>query len=147
MQAGVLTLERWFDAPLEKVYAFITKKENLLKWWGPEGCYVDENHLDFTKLGPYYFVMVAPNGSRAKVSGTVLAINPPYNVEFDMSMPGDEECLRMSVVKFVIATNANGGTDFTLTQTGLTDAEITFNRTNGWVSTLDRLEGLLVEKK
>lgn len=143
MQTGVLVLERTFDASPQKVFDFVTKKRNLLQWWGPEGCYVDENNLDLTKVGPYFFVMVAPNGSKAKVSGNVLAVNPPYSVEFDMSMPGDEECLRMSVVKFEVEENAKGGTDFTLTQTGLTSQEITFNRTNGWMSTLSRLEKLL----
>lgn len=143
MDTGILTLERTFDAPPQKVYDFVTKKEYLLQWWGPEGCYVDENHLDFTVVGTYFFVMVAPNGGRAKVSGSVLAVNPPYMVEFDMSMPGDEECLRMSVVKFEMVANLRGGTDFTLTQTGLTSEEITFNRTNGWVSTLARLVALL----
>lgn len=145
MEDDILKLERHFDAPPYKVYEYVTKKENLLQWWGPENCYVDENHLDFTMVGPYFFVMVAPNGARAKVSGNVLAIDPPYSVEFDMSMPGDEECLRMSVVKFVVEESKQGGTNFTLTQTGLTSEEITFNRTNGWVSTLGRLEKLLKE--
>lgn len=143
MEDGILTLERTFDAPPYKVFNFVTKKENLLKWWGPENCYVDENELDFTMVGPYFFVMVAANGAKAKVSGKVLAVNSPYMVEFDMSMPGDEECLRMSVVKFSLAANDAGGTEFTLTQTGLTSQEITFNRTNGWMSTLGRLEKLL----
>ncbi|MCJ8324552.1 MAG: SRPBCC domain-containing protein [Rhizobiales bacterium] len=143
MDTGVLTLERTFQASPQKVFDFVTKKQNLLKWWGPIGCYVDENHLDFSKIGSYFFVMVAPNGGRAKVSGKVLAVNAPYMVEFDMSMPGDEQCLRMSVVKFEIAANEQGGTDFKLTQTGLTSEEITFNRSNGWMSTLTRLAALL----
>ena len=145
MDTDILILERAFDATPQKVFDFVTKKENLLEWWGPENCHVDENNLDFTTVGPYFFVMVAPNGGRAKINGNVLAVDPPYMVEFDMSMPGDEECLRMSVVKFVVEANSSGGTDFTLTQTGLTSEEITFNRTNGWVSTLSRLEKLLKE--
>ncbi len=32
-----LTINRSFDAPPEKVFAYISQTEHLLKWWGPEG--------------------------------------------------------------------------------------------------------------
>jgi len=47
-----------------------------------------------------------------------------------------------SVVRFELATVDTGGTLFTLTQSGLTDAEIELQSKYGWASTLARLEEL-----
>lgn len=143
MDDQVLKIEKHFNVSPKKLFDFVTQKKNLLKWWGPVGTYVDDNHLDLTKKGAWWFVMVDPNGGRHKVSGEVIEVNAPLSVEFSMSMPGDELCLRFSMVKFVISKSPKGGSDFVMTQTGLSNEEIMFNRTNGWQSTFDRLAKLL----
>ena len=144
MTKNLLTMERVFAAPIEKVFAFITERENLLKWWGPTGTSVAENHLDLSALGSWWFIMIDPSGGRTKVTGEVLALDPPNMVEFSLivHIAGGPPMIE-SVVRFSLARVDTGGTHFTLTQSGLSDAEIEMQSKYGWASTLARLEDLL----
>jgi len=144
MTGNLLILERVFAAPIEKVFAFITERENLLKWWGPTGTSVAENHLDLSALGAWWFIMIDPTGGRTKVTGEVRVLNPPYLVEFSLIVhTTDGPPMIDSVVRFELASADTGGTHFTLTQSGLTDAEIELQSKYGWASTLARLEDQL----
>ena len=144
MTGNLLIMERVFAAPLEKVFAFITERENLLKWWGPTGTSVAENHLDLSALGSWWFIMIDPSGGRTKVTGEVLKLSPPHMVEFSLIVHlADGPPMIDSVVRFELARVDTGGTYFTLTQSGLSDAEIELQSKQGWASTLARLEALL----
>ena len=41
---ATLTMQRVFDAPLAKVFDFLTQTENLLNWWGPEGTNIRDHN-------------------------------------------------------------------------------------------------------
>jgi len=144
MSGNLLIMERVFAAPPATVFAFITERENLLKWWGPGGTSLAEDNLDLSTLGAYWFIMVDPSGARTKVTGKVLRIEPPKLVEFSLivHMP-DGPPMIDSVVRFEVASMDTGGTHFSLTQSGLTDEEIEVQSKYGWASTLARLEALL----
>lgn len=77
-----LTLERHFAAPVDKVFAFISQTQHLLKWWGPEGMGVPEHNLSFEKTGPWFSVMTNNQGQRYKVSGHVTHVDPPNSIGF-----------------------------------------------------------------
>ena len=113
MSCNLLIMERTFAAPPAKVFAFITERDNLLKWWGPSGTSVAENNLDLSGLGEYWFIMIDPTGGRTKVSGEVLKVNPPHLVEFSLivHMP-DGPPMIDSVVRFEVAAMDTGGTHF-----------------------------------
>lgn len=144
MSGNLLIMERVFAAPPAKVFAFITERENLLLWWGPTGTSVAENQLDLSTLGAYWFIMVDPSGGRTKVTGEVLRHEPPKLVEFSLIVhTANGPPMIDSVVRFEVAAIDTGGTHFTLTQSGLTDAEIDMQSKYGWASTLARLEELL----
>ena len=144
MSGNLLIMERVFAAPPAKVFAFITERENLLKWWGPTGTSVAENHLDLSSRGEYWFIMVDPTGGRTKVTGEVQKLSPPHMVEFSLIVHTSEgPPMINSVVRFDLAAIDTGGTHFTLTQSGLTDEEIELQSQYGWASTLARLEDLL----
>jgi len=136
-----LTLERVFSADVETVFAFITRTEHLLKWWGPEGTNVGEHDLDLSRPGTWSSTMVNAEGGKYKVSGEVLHADPPRRVEFTWGWH-DEQDVRghESRVRFDIAENLGGGTRFVLTQTGLPDDESAFNHNEGWTSSLRKLE-------
>ena len=70
-------MERHYPVAPERVFAFITQTENLLKWWGPEGTTIEEHDLDFSRLGDWSAVMVGPQGYGARVGGIVQAIESP----------------------------------------------------------------------
>jgi uncharacterized protein YndB with AHSA1/START domain len=141
---SLLKIERTFAVAPAKVFSFVTQKENLLKWWGPEGTSVGEHNLDLSAPGNWWFELVTPDGGRHMVSGKVLAVDAPSFVEFTLVVHAKEGPPSIdSLVRFEVRANPGGGTNFLLTQSGLTSEEIVEGSTNGWVSTLTRLERLL----
>ena len=135
-----LRIERTYPVTPERLFAFVTQRQNLLKWWGPEGTSVGEDDLDLSRTGPWSLVLVGPKG-RFAMRGTVTAVTPPHAVEFTMNVPGvdaDE-----STVRFEIAPDGTGAR-LTLIQSGITDEMVEMGK-HGWGSTLARLEQLLGE--
>lgn len=142
---AVLTIERTFRASPERLFAYLTRTELLLKWWGPEGTTVAEHNLDLSRTGPWWFVLVDPRGGRHRVSGEVLEVDAPRSVKFTLVVegPGGRAAID-SVVRFDVYPAADGGTRFVLTQSGLTTDQMAAASKMGWVSTLARLEQSLV---
>jgi len=136
-----LTLERRFKADPDTVFAFVSRPENLVKWWGPEGVTLPEYSLDFTRPGPWSSVMLN-DGRRLKVTGEVVRVEPPRIVEFTWAWH-DENDRRghESRVRFTV-TPDGAGTLFTLVHSGLQDEERMRNHVIGWTSSLAKLERL-----
>lgn len=139
-----LKLERHFKSSPETVFDFVTRTENLLAWWGPEGITLPKHQLDFTRLGPWMSVMKGSEGQTYKVSGDVLNIDPPHCVEFSWAWHDDETDERghESRVQFLVTANDDGGTLFTLHHTELPSKEAADNHNEGWTSSFKKLEAL-----
>ncbi|MDG2340729.1 MAG: SRPBCC domain-containing protein [Paracoccaceae bacterium] len=137
-----VVLERRLNAPIERVFAFVTQPENLTKWWGPEGMTVPEGDLDLSRLGTWDSVMMSSEGARFKVSGVVTEISAPNKVEFTWAWH-DENDARGNESSVSIDLIVDGdATQFRLTHTGLPDDESAQNHTQGWTSSLRKLEAL-----
>ncbi len=141
---ATLVMERNFAAAPERVFEFITGTANLLEWWGPEGTRIEDHNLDFTKTGPWWAHMIGPQGHGARVEGEVVGINPPHWVELTLSFAdqgegGGEE----SLIRFEVKSDGQGGTDFSLTQSGLRAEHIEDMRNKGWNAAFDRLRKLV----
>lgn len=141
---GELRIERDFPHRPETVFAFVTETENLVKWWGPEGFGLGTHNLDLSRTGDWFFNLIDPGGGEHYVSGVVLSVDPPRSVEFTLIVHEPDAPPSIdSVVRFEISPNGDGGSIFVLTQTGLSHEEIVRGSTQGWISTLGRLELLL----
>lgn len=137
-----LVLERKLNAPIDRVFAFVTQPENLTKWWGPEGMTVPEGDLNLSRLGAWDSVMMSPEGGRFKVSGVVTSISAPKSVVFTWAWH-DENDVRGNDSTVSLDLKADGdATLFRLTHTGLADDESAQNHTQGWTSSLHKLEAL-----
>lgn len=139
-----LVIERRFDADVETVFAFLTRRENIAKWWGPEGMTCPVLEMDLTATGAWMSVMSNAEGARYKVSGTVEAVEPPRRVVFTWGWH-DETDRRgpESRVTFEVTPVAEGGAVFTLTHADLPDDESAANHEQGWTSSLRKIERLL----
>jgi len=138
-----LRIERTFKADAETVFSFITQTEHLLKWWGPEGMTVPEHNLDLSRKGAWTSTMVNAEGSRFKVSGEVISVDPPNSVEFTWSWHDEnDERGQDSHVRFEVKPDDLGGTSFTLIHSGLADEESATNHKAGWASSFTKLERL-----
>ena len=134
-------MEREFAADPERVFAFVTRTENLLAWWGHEGMTLTEHQLDFSKPGAWSSVLINAEGGTHKVTGEVVAVNPPHSVEFTWAWH-DENDVRGhdSTVRFEVRSNGSGGTRFTIVHSGLYDEDSVANHQIGWTSTFKKLE-------
>lgn len=138
-----LIIDKNFAAKPEAVFAFVTQKDHLLKWWGPEGITIAEHDLDFTRLGPWSSIMVNANGQRYKVTGEVTLIDDPNAVELTWGWHDDnDERGHNSSVRFEVKSNGQGGTHFRLIHSNLPDDESAENHNSGWSSSFKKLERL-----
>lgn len=136
-----LEIKRHFDAPPEKVFAFVTQPEHLIKWWGPEGITLGEHDLDFTRTGSWGSVMLGDSGSRHKVTGEVLSIEAGSSVAFTWAWHDDDDIRgHESQVRFTVESDGNGGTNFIMLHSGLADEESANDHNGGWTSSFNKLE-------
>ncbi len=140
---ATLTLERDFAADPETVFAYVSKTEHLLKWWGPEGMTLPEHQLDFTSKGQWVSVMQNADGQRYKVSGQVTHVDPPRSVGFTWAWHDESDTRGVeSHVTIKLVPAANGGTRFQLSHVDLPSDEVAANHEQGWTSSLRKLERL-----
>lgn len=137
-----LIIERTFAADAQTVFAFVTQTENLQKWWGPEGMTLPDHNLDLSQSGVvWHSVMMNKEGGRFKVSGEVIAVDPPHSVEFTWGWHDDNDQRgHSSQVRFDVTPSASGGAVFKLTHFDLPDDESAANHSAGWASSFSKLE-------
>ncbi len=58
-----ITIERIFNAPVEKVWKAWTTPEMVKKWWGPKDFTAPSIKIDFREGGKYVYDMRGPKGS------------------------------------------------------------------------------------
>ena len=134
-----LRIERRYPVTPEHLFAFVTEPANLVQWWGPEGVAIETHDLDLGRSGPWSLTFINPGGGSFAMRGNVLSVTPPHAVEFTMNVPGEDTD---STVRFEIAPDGDGGSRFTLIQSGISDQMVAMGQ-HGWGSTLRRLEKLM----
>lgn len=137
-----IRLERKLPVPVDRLWQLLTETRELLRWWGPEGITVpeDEHALDFTRAGPWYSVMVNAEGQRFKVSGEVTHLDPPRELRLTWGWHDDDDARGHESVVTLTVTPAEGGARLVLEHRDLADDEAAERHTEGWASSLDRLE-------
>ncbi len=139
-----LTLERVFTAPLELVFDFVTKRENLTRWWGHEGMTLPEEMLDFSRTGAWFSVMKSPEGKTYKVSGQVTKVAAPNLVAFTWGWHDEtDDRGRESHVMIELSDLGDGKTKLVLSHRDLPDDQSRDNHRMGWTSFLRNLEAAL----
>lgn len=136
-----LVIERFFKSDPETLFAFVTKRENLLKWWGPESMTCEGDDLDFSAPGPWSSVMINAEGGRYKVTGDVLQVDPPHSVELSWGWHDENDDRgHESQVRMEVTSDGKGGSHFRLIHSGLADDESARNHNQGWTSSFVKLE-------
>ena len=139
-----VSITRRFSIPPDKLFEYVSTRAGLLQWWGPEGVTIpdDEHELDFTKTGPWYSVMVGPEGQRYKVSGQVTHSNAPHSIGISWAWHDDDDNRGdESHVTFTISPSEQGAT-LTIVHRDLHDEDAAKNHNDGWTSSVRKLERL-----
>ena len=137
-----LEMERHLNAPVEKVFDFVSKTEHLVRWWGPEGLHVPEHDLSLDRLGPWFSVMVNGEGQRFKVSGQVTHVDPPKSIGFTWAWHDEDDARGVESHVRIKLVPAQNGTVLHLSHVDLPE-ETAESHEGGWASTFNKLEALL----
>lgn len=136
-----LVIERHFNHPVEKVFAFVTQREHLLGWWGPETVHIPEGDLALDRPGPWSSVMQGDSGERYPVAGEVQVVEPPRLVRFTWAWQNAEgDMAKETLVEFHLDDHPDGGTLFRLRHSGFANEEVMGNHESGWSSSLRKLD-------
>lgn len=138
-----LTLTRHLKADQSKVFDYISKPEKILEWWGPEGVTVPVHDLTLGETGPWMSEMHGSNGNIYTVSGEVTRVDPPNRIGFTWAWHDPEGARGHESHVMIELTPKDGGTEFKLTHTELSDEESARNHEEGWTSSIGRLVKLL----
>ncbi len=76
------SISRVFDAPRERVFATMTEKEHLQKWWGPQGCSIDVIRHELRPGGMFHYRMGFGPGVEMHGKFTWQDIAPPERFSF-----------------------------------------------------------------
>jgi uncharacterized protein YndB with AHSA1/START domain len=89
LENKILTIEREFDAPREKVWKAYTDQETFEKWWGPEGWVTKTKEFNFVPNGRVHYDMKCVDESQGEWFGQsswgvmlVETVNAPDNFTY-----------------------------------------------------------------
>lgn len=140
---------REYPVDVDRLWAAVTRPDEIVQWFGTEGVRLETCEMDFTKTGPWVCVMVGKeSGDPFKVSGQVTHVRPPESggegsVGFTWGWhDGDDNRGAESHVTFNVAPTETGAR-FTLSHRQLDTLESSQNHGRGWLSTLNKLDQLL----
>ena len=147
------TLERMLKASPDKVWAMLTSREGLERWWGPDGFRAVVQHLDVRVGGRFEIVMTAV---RPEIVAHLKALGVPasnvargdytdvqthrrlaYTNAIDF-VPGVAPYTTSTVVQ--ISSTSSGGTRVVVTNDVLHDPIWTENARRGWEQQIGNLE-------
>jgi uncharacterized protein YndB with AHSA1/START domain len=139
----VLTVSRVIAAPPEKLFEAFTSPEIMLKWWGPEGAGVGDHDLDIRVGGTWRTALENSMGQGTFVcSGVYKAIERPRRIAFTWAwLQPDGQRGRETLVD-VSFEKVERGTRLTVVQKTFDDAAQRDRHSEGWHSTLNKLERL-----
>ena len=135
-QLPSVTIVRRIKAVPAKVWAAITRPEQMLQWWGPDAGPTLAVDCDVRPGGRFSVVFRLLDGSERNPTGLYREVIPEQKLSFTWDLPGSGE--RESLVTFRLRP-IDGGTELTLTHEDLPDAALRDAHERGWTGLLDKL--------
>jgi uncharacterized protein YndB with AHSA1/START domain len=131
-----VTIVRRIKAPPARVWAAITRPEQMLQWWGPDAGPTLKAEADVRPGGRFSVVFRLLDGSEHNPTGVYQEVVPEKKLVFTWEFAGSPE--PDSLVTFHLAP-FEGGTELTLLHERLPDEEARQSHEAGWSGLLDKL--------
>lgn len=141
---ATITLERTFNASIDRVFAAWTNATFLSQWFGPSGFTVSGTEVDLREGGKYRIFMQSPEGNSVEHGGEYVNIDVPVLLVFTWVLAG-QECVGCEGQNTVTLVTINFlaidqfSTHVTLVHEKLPDAVAYDGHLFGWTSSLDEL--------
>lgn len=146
MKPEPLVMSRLFKAPRDTVFRAWSSAEHIKRWFSPADCSVPEAEIDFRAGGAIAVCMQLPDGSRNWSRGSFVEVTPTERLAFAGGVSSNGTLL-FNVLTTVTFADEAGGTRMTVHQAyEIFDASARFavgGATEGWRTTLDKLEALV----
>ncbi|MFK7834773.1 MAG: SRPBCC domain-containing protein [Sulfitobacter sp.] len=141
-----LRLERDFPVPPSRLFEVLSKRAELVRWWGHDGWTFVSEHMDFTKTGPWYADMRSEEGNKYKLSGQVTKVAPPDTIGFTWAWHDpDDNRGHESHVTFTVVETAQGSR-LIVDHRELQSDDIAGQHARGWSAPLSCLERMLKDE-
>jgi len=138
----MLKLDRFINAPRERVFAAWTDPSIFPKWFGPKGVHIPEFELDVRPGGAWRAVMENAEGQRYYVGGAYEEIVENEKLVFTWAWTHDGVRGHESRITLRFADDGQGAR-LSIVHENLESDESAENHNGGWTSSLDCLEALL----
>jgi uncharacterized protein YndB with AHSA1/START domain len=137
-----LHVTRRFKAARDRVFAAFATLDAMAAWFGPPGCKVTGDSLDF-RPGGLYRLRAKTSDDELIVSGAYREITPPEKIVFTWKWEHDEDWVNVESVITLEFHAQDGETELNLTQVGF-PAPVNRDRHGiGWGVCFDKLDDYL----
>ena len=131
-----LYIERLFDAPPERLFAYFTDPGLMKSWWSPGGSTMLAGTVDLRVNGHCRWKMQTQSGHIAYLNGIIKAVEPPFRLVLTHHWEG---AASETIVTLEFVPQAEGKTKLLLTQEGISDSTMLTAVRQGWALPLDQL--------
>ena len=154
---SILTIERVFDAPREKVWMAWTTPEIIARWWGPKGYAAPVARISLRIGGSYLFCLRSPEGKDTWTTGFYREIAPLQRLVVTDSFAdekgnivpashyGLDSEIPLEMLMTLTFEDRAGKTRLTITHAGLPPGRDMEGARQGMNESLDKLAALLAE--
>jgi uncharacterized protein YndB with AHSA1/START domain len=131
-----VAIVRRIKASPAKVWAAITRPDQMIQWWGPDAGPTLRADADVRPGGRFSVVFRLLNGEEHNPTGIYQEVIPEQKLSFTWDLPGTRE--PESLVTFLLRP-IDGGTELTLLHEHLPDEAARDSHEQGWNGLLDKL--------
>ncbi len=138
--AAALVLRRTYNAPRERVFSAWTQPEIMRRWMCPADTTISEIAFEAQTGAPYRIVMLAGDGERFVVRGSIRELRAPERLSLTWQWEDDEGNLEGNETILTLDFRASGNeTELVLTHENFTGDEQRGRHAEGWTSALEKL--------
>ncbi|HSX29587.1 MAG TPA: SRPBCC family protein [Candidatus Saccharimonadales bacterium] len=148
---STIHIERMFDAPRDKVFALLTDKSKISKWWLGPGYTTRADEMDVREGGRWKFVQTGNDGTEFAFFGSYHEVAPPERIIQTFEFSGLPERGHVSMEKMELHDAGNGKTKMTVVTTFFSAADrdgmLQSGMEDGMNNTYDAFDKLLAEQQ